>query len=95
MQEQEDPAMSMSKASISVFEMGLNVLSALLDKAEAYAEAKRMDPIVLLGTSLFPGMFAFSRQIVRACDGSSAHGRNRRDAAVDQEVCPDDVRRIV
>src|SRR5713226_1714629 len=27
--------------------------------------------------------------------GSGAHGRNGRDPAVDQEVCPDDVRRIV
>src|SRR6266567_3485322 len=27
--------------------------------------------------------------------GSSAHGRNGGDPAVDQEVCPDDVRRIV
>src|SRR3989442_12983264 len=27
--------------------------------------------------------------------GSSAHDRNGRDPAVDQEVCPDDVRRIV
>src|SRR5215471_16977905 len=27
--------------------------------------------------------------------GSSAHSRNGRDPAVDQEVCPDDVRRIV
>src|SRR5258708_24700369 len=27
--------------------------------------------------------------------GSSAYGRNGRDPAVDQEVCPDDVRRIV
>jgi hypothetical protein len=27
--------------------------------------------------------------------GSCAHGRNGRDPSVDQEVCPDDVRRIV
>src|SRR5712664_2595424 len=27
--------------------------------------------------------------------GSGAHGRNGRDPAVDQEVCPDDVRRVV
>src|SRR5436190_5509929 len=27
--------------------------------------------------------------------GSGAHGRNGRDPAVDQEVCPDNVRRIV
>src|SRR5881397_3867447 len=26
---------------------------------------------------------------------SGAHGRNGRDPAVDQEVCPDDVRRVV
>ena len=60
--------MSMSDASIPVFEIGLNVLSALLDKAEAYAEAKRIDPTVLLGVSLFPGMLAFNQQVQRACD---------------------------
>src|SRR5437763_16848362 len=27
--------------------------------------------------------------------GSGAHGPNGRDPAVDQEICPDDVRRIV
>src|ERR1700731_693085 len=27
--------------------------------------------------------------------GSGAHARNGRDPAVDQEVCPDDVRRVV
>jgi uncharacterized protein len=67
-------AMSMSKASIPVFEMGLNVLSALLDKAEAYAEAKRIDPTALLGVSLFLGMLAFSRQIQRACDQAKNAG---------------------
>jgi uncharacterized protein len=66
--------MSMSDASIPVFEIGLNVLSALLDKAEAYAEAKRIDPTVLLGLSLFPGMLAFSRQIQRACDQAKNGG---------------------
>jgi hypothetical protein len=60
--------MSMSNASIPVFEIGLNVLSALLDKAEAFAEAKRIDPAVLLRVSLFPGMLPFSGQIQRACD---------------------------
>ena len=66
--------MSMSDASIPVFEIGLNVLSALLDKAEAYAEAKRIDPTVLLGVSLFPGMLTFSRQIQRACDQAKNGG---------------------
>jgi hypothetical protein len=71
--------MSMSDASIPVFAIGLNVLSALLDKAEAYAEAKRIDPTVLLGVSLFPGMFAFSRQIQRACDVAQNAGARLAD----------------
>jgi hypothetical protein len=66
--------MSMSNASIPVFEIGLNVLSALLDKAEAYAEAKRIDSTVLLGVSLFPGMLALGRQIQRACDQAKNAG---------------------
>ena len=71
--------MSMSDASIPVFEIGLNVLSALLDKAEAYAEAKRIDPAVLLGVSLFPGMLAFSQQIQRACDVAKNAGARLAD----------------
>jgi hypothetical protein len=66
--------MSMSKASIPVFEIGLNVLSALLDKAVAFAEAKRIDPAALLGVSLFPGMLPFSGQIQRACDQAKNGG---------------------
>ncbi|TLY98174.1 MAG: DUF1993 domain-containing protein [Gammaproteobacteria bacterium] len=60
--------MSMSDASIPVFEIGLNALAALLDKAEAYAEAKRIDPAALLNARLFPDMFAFTRQVQSACD---------------------------
>jgi len=55
--------MSMSNASIPVFEIDLNALSALLEKAEAYAEAKRIDPTVLLNARLSPDMFAFRRQV--------------------------------
>src|SRR5262245_39796724 len=67
-QRSEDLAMSISNASIPAFEIGLNALSAIIDKAEAYAEAKRIDPTVLLTARLFPDMFAFSRQVQSACD---------------------------
>ena len=50
----KDPAMSMYNASILIFEIGLNALSAILDKADAYAEAKGIDPTVLLTARLFP-----------------------------------------
>jgi hypothetical protein len=73
--------MSMSNASIAVFEMGLSALSALLDKTEAYAEAKGIDPTVLLNARLFPDMFALSRQVQSACD--QAKNAGARLAGVD------------
>ena len=60
--------MSMSAASIPVFEIGLNALSAILDKAAAYAEAKKIEPTVLANMRLFPDMFALTRQVQIACD---------------------------
>jgi uncharacterized protein len=66
--------MSISRASIPVFEVGLNALSTLLDKASAYAEAKRIDPVVLLNTRLFPDMFSFARQVQSACDQAKNGG---------------------
>jgi uncharacterized protein len=66
--------MSMSNAVIPVFEIGLKALSALLDKAEVYAEGTRIDPTVLLGARLFPDMFAFSRQVQSACDQAKNGG---------------------
>ena len=66
--------MSMANASIPVFEVGLNTLSALLDTAEAYAEAKGVDPTVLLNARLFPNMFALTRQVQSACDAAKNGG---------------------
>ena len=49
---------SMSQASLPVFEIGLNALSAVLDKAEAHAAAKKIDSSVLLNSRLSPDMFS-------------------------------------
>ena len=54
---------SLSQGSIPVFEIGLNALSALLDKATAFAAAKKIEPAVLLHTKLAPDMFDFTRQV--------------------------------
>jgi hypothetical protein len=59
---------SMSQASLPVFETGLAALSANLDKAEAYAGAKKFDPAVLLQSRLAPDMFALVRQVQVAVD---------------------------
>ena len=55
--------MSLSKASIPVFEIGINALSGLLDKAAAFAAAKKVEPSVLLQTRLAPDMFPLVRQV--------------------------------
>ncbi|NSL53411.1 DUF1993 domain-containing protein [Uliginosibacterium aquaticum] len=46
----------------------LKALDAILAKAAAHAEAKKIDPAVLLASRLFPDMFAFTRQVQIACD---------------------------
>jgi hypothetical protein len=59
---------SMSQASLPVFEIGLNALSAVLDKAVAHAAGKKIDPAVLLGWRLAPDMFALTKQVQVATD---------------------------
>src|SRR5213079_3687917 len=45
-----------------------NALSGVLDKAAAYAAAKKIDPAVLLNSRLAPDMFALTRQVQIATD---------------------------
>jgi hypothetical protein len=59
---------SMSKATLPALEISLNALSAILDKAEAFAAAKKIDPSVLLNTRLAPDMFPLVRQVRAATD---------------------------
>ena len=59
---------SMSKASAPIFVQFLTSLSAVLDKAAAHAEAKKIDPAVLLNTRLTPDMFPLVRQVRAATD---------------------------
>ena len=61
-------AFSLSQASLPVFEIGLNALSAVLDKAQAFATAKNFDSAVLLSTRLAPDMFPLVRQVQIATD---------------------------
>ena len=61
---------SMSQASLPVFEIKLNALSAVLDKAEAFASAKKIDPSVLLHSRLAPDMYDLTRQVQVATDGA-------------------------
>jgi hypothetical protein len=73
--------LSMYQASAPRFVNTLNNLSAMLDKAQAHCEAKKIDPLALTGARLYPDMFAFARQVQVACD--TAKGALARLAAVE------------
>ncbi|GAC1375790.1 MAG: DUF1993 domain-containing protein [Aquirhabdus sp.] len=55
-------------ASVPVFKQMLTALSDVLNKAEAHATEKKIDPNVLLQSRLFPDMFPLTRQVQIACD---------------------------
>jgi hypothetical protein len=58
----------MYSAAVPMMRTLLGALSANLDKAAAFAEAKKVDPAVLLGARLAPDMFPLTRQVQIACD---------------------------
>jgi len=59
---------SMHQASAPRFARMLRNLSAILAKAQAHAEAKKLDAAALTGDRLFPDMFPLTRQVQIACD---------------------------
>jgi hypothetical protein len=61
---------SMYAMSVETFIPMLGNLSALLDKAAAFAEAKKIDPAVLLQSRLAPDMLPLTRQVQIACDAA-------------------------
>lgn len=61
---------SMSSVSLPVFEHMLGNLSHILDKAQAHAEAKKLEPGVLLQSRLAPDMLPLTRQVQIACDAA-------------------------
>lgn len=59
---------SMYQASIPPIARALNNLGAILAKAEKYAEARKIDPKVLVNARLYPDMYPLSRQVQIATD---------------------------
>jgi uncharacterized protein len=61
---------SMYQASVPVYIRMLTNLAACLEKAAAHAEAKKIDPLVLVASRLYPDMFPLSRQVQIASDNA-------------------------
>jgi hypothetical protein len=79
---------SMYQASVPVFRQLLGALDTCLDKAIAYAAAKKFDPTVLVNARLYPDMFPFVRQVMIATD--FAKGASARLAGVEVPKFADD-----
>jgi hypothetical protein len=79
--------LSMYQASIPVFVQMLSALSGVLEKAEAHATARKIDPAVLLGSRLYPDMWPLTRQVQTACD--FAKGASSRLAGIAPPVYED------
>ena len=71
----------MYQASAPRFTSALRNLSAILDKAQAHAEAKKIDPAALTAFRLYPDMFPLTRQVQIACD--TAKGAVARLAGIE------------
>ncbi len=63
---------AMYQSSIPVFIHNLNNLSNILKKAAAFAEAKKIDPAVLINSRLAPDMLPLVRQIQITSDTAKA-----------------------
>ena len=61
-------SVSMYNAAVPVCIRALTNLAHILDKGAAHAEAKKIDPSVLINARLFPDMFPLSRQVQIAAD---------------------------
>ena len=60
--------LSMYQAAIPPLVHSLSNLVGILSKGETYAEEKKIEPSVLLGSRLYPDMFPLTRQIQIASD---------------------------
>jgi len=79
--------LSMYQASVPRFINALNNLSAILDKAQAHVDAKKLDETALTTFRLFPDMLPLTRQIMIATD--TAKGLAARLADVEIPVYED------
>ena len=78
---------SMYQTSVPVFIRMLTNLDAILKKGAAYAEARKIDPAVLVNSRLYPDMFPLRHQIQIASD--TAKGAAARLAGMEPPIYED------
>ena len=72
----------MYDSTIPVLQHFLGALTGVLKKAEAYCEAKKVEPSVLLSDRLYPDMFTLTRQVQLVTDFAKGAGARLSGNAV-------------
>lgn len=89
-------SLTMYQASVPVFIRMLGNLSAILDKASAWAAARKIDPAVLIASRLAPDMFPLARQVQIVSDTAKGGAARLAGMAVpsyaDTEMTFDELR---
>jgi hypothetical protein len=81
-------SLSMYQASVPTILHFLDNLSAIIDKAAAHCEARKIEPSVMITARLYPDMFPMVRQVQIATD--QAKGMAARLAGIDIPSFPDE-----
>ncbi len=66
MEEDRIVTISMYEASVGVFVPFLRNLSGLMDQAASHAEARKIEPSILLNMRLYPNMYNLAQQVAEA-----------------------------
>lgn len=61
-------SLTLYEVSLPPIARGLSNLAGLLERASAFAAARKFDPVALVQARLYPDMFPLSRQVQIACD---------------------------
>jgi uncharacterized protein len=88
--------LSIYQASVPVYIRRLEALSAILDKAAAYASQRKIDPAALIQARLYPDMLPLARQVQITCSHAVRGGARLSGAeppsVEDKETSFDDLK---
>jgi hypothetical protein len=79
-------SVSMYQIAVPSFQKHLHALDGIIDKAQAYATARKIAPETLLTARLYPDMFNFTRQVQESCKFAALSAQRLANVEVPAET---------
>ena len=79
-------SVSMYQIAVPSFQKHLHALDGIIDKAQAYATARKITPETLLTARLYPDMFNFTRQVQESCKFAALSAQRLANVEVPAET---------